>query len=130
MANVILSLSTMEKRLAACRFDPGAEAPPWAWQADFCSITRTADELSIICDEDKVPADVKCARDWRALKLEGPFDFALVGILASILQPLAKEGISVLAVGTYDTDYVLVRAGQYERAIATLIRAGHRIKRV
>lgn len=130
MANVILSLSTMEKRLAACRYDPGSEIPAWAWQADFCSVTRTADELSIICDEDKVPPDVKCARDWRALKLEGPFDFALVGILSSILQPLAKEGISVLAVGTYETDYVLVRAGQYERAIATLISAGHRIKRV
>lgn len=129
MANVILSLSVMEKRLAACRFAPDADVPGWAAQAAFASVTRTRDELSIICDEDVVPPDVKAARDWRALKLEGPFDFALVGILASILTPLAQEGISVLAVGTYETDYVLVRAGQYERAITTLVRAGHRIKR-
>lgn len=130
MANVILSLSVMEKRLAACRFAPDAGVPEWAAQASFASVTRTAEELSIICDEDVVPVDVRCARDWRALKLEGPFDFALVGILASILQPLAREGISVLAVGTYDTDYVLIRAGQFERAIAVLAQAGHRIRRV
>ncbi len=130
MANVILSLSVMEKRLAACRFAPETGVPEWVVQAGFASVTRTADELSIICDEDVVPVEVKCARDWRALKLEGPFDFALVGILASILQPLAREGISVLAVGTYDTDYVLIRAGQFERAIAVLAQAGHRIRRV
>lgn len=129
MAHVTLALSTLPQTLAVCRLDPGVPMPEWAWQEAFCSITRTADELSIICEQSAVPEGVKCERDWRALKLDGPLDFNLVGVLASILEPLAEAAIGILAVGTYDTDYVLVKAGQYERALVVLAAAGHRIQR-
>ncbi len=61
--------------------------------------------------------------------MEGPFDFNLVGVLASVLDPLAYAAISILAVGTYDTDYVLVREGHLERAVAVLLTAGHAVHR-
>lgn len=130
MANVVISLSVMQERLAVCRLDPKEDIPQWALDSSFCSITRTPEELAIVCNQENVPPSVKCARDWRALKMEGPFDFALVGILAAVVDPLADEAIPVLSIATYDTDYILVRSGQYERAVAVLVAAGHRIKRV
>lgn len=129
MANIVLALSALPQTLAVCRLDPSSPVPNWAWQGDFCSVTRTADELSIICDESAAPDGVKCERDWRAFKLEGPLDFSLVGVLASILNPLAEAGIGILAVGTYDTDYVLVKAGHFQRALVVLATSGHRIQR-
>lgn len=130
MGKVVLPISVVPGRLAVCRLNPRDDIPEWALGSPFYSITRTADELSIICNEENVPEGVKCTRDWQALKLEGPFDFGLVGILASVIDPLADEAIGILAVGSYDTDYVLVKAGQYERAVAVLAGAGHRINRV
>jgi uncharacterized protein len=130
MSNIVLSLTVVPDRLAVCRLDRGAEIPAWALKGDFFSITRTADELSIICLQEYVPEGIKSSRDWRVLKMEGPFDFNLVGVMASILDPLADEGVAVLTLSTYDTDYVLVSAGQYERAVAVLAAAGHRINRV
>lgn len=130
MANVVLSISVLEDRVAVCRFDPQEDIPGWVLGCPFYSITRSADELSVICNEENVPEGVRCARDWRVLKLDGPLDLALIGVLASVLDPLAAEGISILSVGTYDTDYIMVKTGQYERAIAVLAAAGHRIKRV
>ena len=89
-----LRLSVLEERLAVCRLDPQAEIPAWATNAPFFSLTRTADELSVVCPERSVPAGVAHEGGWRALKLEGPFDFGLVGILASVAVPLAKRARS------------------------------------
>lgn len=99
--------------------------PDWALGAGFFSATRTSDELSVVCDEGRVPADVRVERAWVGLKLEGPFPFAMTGVLASFLQPLAEAGISIFAVSTFDTDYVLVKREKLERAIAVLSTAGH-----
>lgn len=129
MANIVLTLTVLPEKLAVCRLDAGEEIPAWALKSRYSSITRTRDELSIICEEQFVPQGVKCERDWRALRLEGPFDFNLVGVLASVLDPLAFAAISILAVGTYDTDYVLVREGHLERAVAVLLTAGHAVHR-
>lgn len=130
MTKVVLSISTLPYRLAVCRLKPASDVPEWAQTGVFCSITRTPDELSIICAEDAVPVGIRCERDWRAFKLDGPFDFSMVGVLASVLEPLAVHAVSVLTVGTYDTDYVLVKAGHYERAVVVLTTAGHRVRRV
>lgn len=129
MANIVLTLTVLPEKLAVCRLDVAEEIPGWALQGRLYSITRTRDELSVICPEQHVPAEVRCERDWRALRLEGPFDFNLVGVLASVLDPLAMAAISILAVGTYDTDYVLVREGHLERAVAVLLAAGHAVHR-
>jgi hypothetical protein len=89
-------------------------------------VTRTPSELSIVCREDAVPAGILANRGWRAIAVDGKLDFALTGILASLASPLAAAGVSIFAISTYDTDYVLVKQDTLERAIATLVGAGHR----
>ncbi|HYG86552.1 MAG TPA: ACT domain-containing protein [Azospirillum sp.] len=116
-----LTLTLMEGRLAVARLEAGQGLPEWLdWSAPLVSVTRTADELSVVCPELRVPDTVKAERGWRAFKVEGPLDFALTGILARLTAPLAAANIPVFAVSTYDTDYLLVRAGDAERAADTL----------
>jgi hypothetical protein len=90
-------------------------------------VARTADELSIVCAEENVPAGVQAAQGWRALKLQGPFAFAETGVLASLVQPLASAGVGVFVFSTYDTDYVLVTQDQLDAAVAALRQAGHAV---
>lgn len=124
-----LCLSEAIDYLAICRLDAKAEIPDWAKQGSFYSLTRTNDEMSIVCSQAHVPAEVTCEKGWRCLKVEGPLDFALIGILASIAAPLAEAGISIFALGTYDTDYILVKEERYEEAISVLSVQGHKINR-
>jgi len=123
-----LTLSILPGTLAVCRLDPTAAIPDWATGEGFFSVTRTADELAIVCCEAYVPDDVMCERGWRALKLHGPFDLGQVGILASVANPLAESGIAIFVISTYDTDYVLVKAIQLESAVAALTRSGHAVE--
>lgn len=122
------SLELLPGRFALCRLAADAAVPAWAAAAAFSSVTRTRDELSIVCEEGGVPEEVKHERGWRCLKLVGPFDLGLVGVLVSVLQPLAGAGVSIFALSTFDTDYVLVRGGQLSEAIAALRRAGHAVE--
>jgi hypothetical protein len=124
-----LPVSALAGKFAICRLDPATPAPGWATSAPWASITRTSADLSIVCGEERVPKDVPAVRGWRALEVTGPLDFALTGVLASLLAPLAEAGVSVFAVSTYPTDYVLVREEALERAIGTLEAAGHTVKR-
>ncbi|HEX2739544.1 MAG TPA: GNAT family N-acetyltransferase [Rubrobacter sp.] len=123
-----LSLTVLDGRLAVCRLDVGAEIPSWATGASFFSVTRTEDELSIVCPEENVPENISQEKGWRALKLEGPFELSTVGILASVAEPLAAAGASIFAVSTFDTDYVLVRETQQDLAISTLREHGHEVR--
>lgn len=109
---------------AVCRLSPEAAVPGWA-AGPFLNITLTEDELAIICPAERVPPEVRAERDWRVLKLVGPFPFTAVGVLASLATPLADAGISVLSIATYDTDYFLVKRDVCERAIGVLVAAGH-----
>ena len=108
-----------------CRLDPSAGVPPWAWTGPFAAVTRTPDELSIVCAEDAVPEGVRHESGWGALKIAGPFPFETVGVLASLAGPLALSGISIFAVSTFDTDWLLVKAADLDRAVAVLVAAGH-----
>lgn len=129
MSDITLDLSILAGRLAICRFDQGANIPDWATQRPFFAITRTADELSVVCPEQHAPLEAPCERGWRALKLEGPFAFELTGILTAVATPLAEAEISIFAISTYDTDYVLVKAAQFEHALEVLEKQGHRLHR-
>ncbi len=120
----MLTLSVLPETLAICRLEREAGVPIWT-TSSFVSITRTSDELSIVCDERDVPSGVKADRDWRALKIEGPLDLALTGVLASIAVPLAEARINIFAISTFDTDYVLVKADRVTDAIGVLRNAGH-----
>ena len=104
-----------------------APLPPWATQGGFFSVTRTSDELSVVCLADQVPRGVSAETGWRALKVKGPFALSEIGVLACLAAPLAKAKVSLLAISTFDTDYLLVSEKQLHAAIAALRTAGHRI---
>ena len=91
------------------------------------SVTRTGDELSIVCPSDAVPDGADVQDGWRGLKVAGPLDFALTGVAAALTSPLAAAGISVLPLATYDTDYLFVREETLSGAIAALEAAGHTV---
>lgn len=110
--------------LAVARLAPGDDASQWA-AGPFVSITRTAEETSIVCDESAVPAGVRADRGWRALRIEGPLPLNATGIAAEITSLLAAAGISVFLVATYDTDYVLVKSERLDAACEVLRAAGH-----
>jgi hypothetical protein len=122
-----LSLVQVEGAYAVARLDSDAPLSGWVAGGPFVSITRTTDELSVVCREEAVPEDVRCERDWRCLRVAGTLDFGLVGVLASLLGPLAEVGVSVFAVSTFDTDYLLLKASDFERAVGVLRRAGHAV---
>jgi len=121
-----LRLTILPEALAVCRLAAGDAFPAWLPPHGFVSVTRTSDELSIVCPQDAVPPGVPCEPGWCALAVAGPLDFGLTGILASIATPLAEAGISIFAISTFDTDYVLVKAERLDDAVEALRRAGHR----
>jgi hypothetical protein len=118
-------LRILGDHLAVCRLPPEAEIPEWARPGELLVITRTPAELSIVCSQRFVPPHIKAERDWRAFEVIGPLDFNLVGVLAALSTTLAEAGISIFALSTYDTDYLLVRMVDFERACAALNAAGH-----
>ena len=124
----MLTLTVLSEALAICRLSADEAVPEWAMLGEFVSITHSAAELSIVCAEENVSADVKADRGWRALQVEGPLDLALTGILASLAQPLAKAQINIFAVSTFDTDYLLVTGYNLFRACEVLQQAGHTIE--
>jgi hypothetical protein len=129
MNNQPIKIIVSELPLAVARLGGGEPIPNWAVLGEFYSITRTAEELSVVCVENLVPGNVRAERGWRALRVAGITDFSVVGVLARLTVPLAEAGISVFGVSTYDTDYVLVKEHGLERAIETLRDAGHILDR-
>jgi hypothetical protein len=121
-----MQLEAIEVRLAVCRLDAGADVPSWVDQsAGFASVTRTMDELSIVCARDVVPEDVPMEGPWRAFRVRGPIVMTLIGVVASLANPLAEAGISIFAISTFDTDYILVHEADFDAARVELARAGH-----
>jgi len=122
-----LKFRQIEGRFAVCRLPADASVPDWAAAGNFVSVTRTADELSIVCPLNNVPPEHKPEVPWVCFKLEGPFNFLQVGILASFIGPLAENGVPIFAISTYDTDYVLVREDFAGAASGALQEAGHEL---
>ncbi len=122
-----LTLSVLGGTYAICRMDKGSPVPGWALAGETFSVTRTRDELSVVCREDAVPGGVRCDRGWRCFRVEGPLPFDAVGVIASISAPLAKAGIPIFVFSTYDTDYVLVKDTNLEKAISVMSGDGHKV---
>jgi hypothetical protein len=112
---------------AIVRLAADASVPDWAMKGEFTSITRTADELSIVCHAHNLPADVHSPHRWICYKLEGPFAFSQTGVLLSFIEPLSNSGIPIFAISTYDTDYVLVQEEFTGAAQQALDAAGHEL---
>ena len=125
----VFPLILLSDHLTVCRLPPDALLPSWAESNGLQAIIRTIDELCIICSEDKVPANITAEPDWRVLKVQGPLVFSEVGVLASLANPLAEAEISIFAISTFETDYILVKENDLDQAVKVLQKAGHTIRR-
>jgi uncharacterized protein len=121
----MLKFRQLSGLFAISRFAPMTSIPTWAIQGDVTSITRSADELSIVCPTENIPIEIATGPRWICLKLEGPFPFSQTGVLLSFIEPLSNNGIPIFAISTYDTDYVLVQEEFQDAALKALHSAGH-----
>jgi uncharacterized protein len=126
-STVTIALSEMPGAYAVARLAPTEPLPSFAATVGFVSITRTEDELSIVCLADAVPDGVQAAIPWVGFKFEGPFDFGLTGIADSVVHPLARAEIGIVLISTFDTDYLFVKGENRQKAIDALRAAGHRL---
>ena len=124
-----LKLTILPPLYAVCELHPDKHIPYWALVGDFVSLTRTPQELSVVCLQENVPEDIQAERGWRCLAVEGAFDFSVSGVNASLAVPLAEANISVLAIATYSTDYLLIKEHDLDAAIQVLEQAGHQLHR-
>jgi hypothetical protein len=122
-----LRCSLLENLFAVCQLPSNAPIPEWALSGELLSITRAADELSIVCLAQNVPSGVKADGPWICLKLEGPFPFLQTGVLASFIDPLADAGVPIFAISTYNTDFVLIKHEYWGAALGALSKAGHEL---
>lgn len=125
-----LTLLGVDGRFAVCKLPPGAALPAWATAGDVFSVTRTGDELSVVCRQESVPAGTHAELNWRCLRVAGAMPFTLVGVLASLTRPVASAGVGVFAVSTFDTDYLFFKEAEFRAAVAALRGAGHSVEGV
>lgn len=123
-----LTLSVLPGEFGVCCLDSAAEMPAWADRGGFVSVTRTPEELSIVCSAASIPTGVQVEKGWRCLRVEGPLDFDESGVLSSLAEPLARAGISIFAVSTYRTDYLLVKGKDLDEAVKVLRLEGHTVR--
>ena len=123
-----IRLLSVPGSFAVCKLATGSPIPTWATTGDLFTVTRTADELSVVCRQEVVPEGVTCERDWCCLRVAGTMPFTLVGVLASLTTPIARAGIGVFAFSTYDTDYLLVKTNEMCKAVAALRAGGHEVE--
>ena len=127
-----MKLSLLPPTFAICRLDPLDAIPVWALTGSFFTITRTDEELSIVCEEAVIDPEhgmthIKIEPGWRCLKLNGPIPFETIGVIASLTKALADAGLSVSPIATYDTDYLFVKEDRVPNAIRALKNAGHEV---
>jgi hypothetical protein len=122
-----LNLVPVAGTYAVCRLDAGAPVPTWAVGGRFTSVTRTADEVSVVCEQAAVPTGVRCERGWRCLRVAGTLDFSMTGVLASLAGPPAAAGVAVFVISTFDTDYLFLKEQDYARGVEVLRQAGHEV---
>jgi hypothetical protein len=122
-----LGLTVLPDRYCICRFEPDISVPDWVYKSSFFSVTRTPDELSVVCAEALVPGDKSSNKGWKCLKVQGPLDLSETGILSSLALPLARAGVSIFAISTNDTDYLLVKEDSLIKAIESLDSEGYRV---
>ena len=121
------TLILLNDHLTVCRLPADVVLPDWAQGDAFLAVVRTTDELSIVCQAEGVPSNVTAEPGWRAFKIQGPLVFSEVGVLASIANPLADMAISIFAISTFETDYILVKLADLDKAVTGLLTAGHTV---
>ena len=120
-----MNLQVLPQAFSVCQISDGSRID---FTREFVFVAKTDEELSLVCETGHVPPNALKREDgWRAFRVSGVLDFSLVGILAKISGLLANEGISIFAISTYNTDYILVREASFARAMAALSSAGYAI---
>lgn len=123
-----MKLRVLNGNFGIVKLPAGWEVPRWAKvQNDFLSLTYTQDELSIVCAESLIPSELNSEKHRRVLKVEGPLDFSLTGILSKLLHPIALAKISVFTLSTFDTDYILIHQAKLADVVRILRADGHEI---
>lgn len=122
---IALHLRTVPGRYTVAQLPPEAPIPAWANGPGFAAIVRASDELTIVCLQERVPAEVRTERDWICLRTVGPFDFQAAGIVHALIQPLSTQGVGVFVVCTFDGEHLLIAARDEAKARALLAAAGH-----
>ncbi|MFC0470317.1 ACT domain-containing protein [Halalkalibacter kiskunsagensis] len=122
-----MNLVILDTIFSVVKLPPTEEIPSWAGRGEFISMTRTNEELSIVCPTSDVPNNLlkDVEHDWKCIKIEGVLDFGLTGILSSLANPLAENNISIFAISTFNTDYLLIKVHSIEKAKSVLEDAGH-----
>lgn len=122
-----MRLTLLSEIFAVCRLSPEQDVPQWVWRsrATLLSVTYTADELSIVCPQTLPPSGVQYEGSWKAIRIQGPLDFSLTGILVALAAPLAAAHIPIFALSTFDTDYILIQEEYSERAREVLEENGN-----
>jgi hypothetical protein len=120
-----VKLRVLDGAYGVARLQASDAIPAWADGGGFVSISRTDDELSIVCREDRIPRDVRSDAGWSCLKLQGPFAFDETGIVLSVIEPLSTNEIGIFVVSTFDGDHLLVKSNDLEKALDLLANAGH-----
>ena len=123
-----LTFIVFSELFAVCKLDHNAQIPAWASAGTFFSITRTTAELSIVCPQSLIPDAIRCERGWRCLRVAGTMEFSMVGVVASLSRPLAEAGIGIFLISTFDTDYLLVKENDLEKAVVALRAVGHAVE--
>jgi hypothetical protein len=124
----VFELTVLPGKFVVCRLEASAAMPSWVLNATgFVAVTRTDDELSIICLEQHAPQDVMSPSRWCALKVHGPFSFGTVGVVSTLSHALAAASVSLLAVSTHDTDYLFVQSNELAHAVRALRHQGHTV---
>jgi hypothetical protein len=122
-----MELFLRPETLAVCRLPPDAPWPSPLIDGSLFSTTLTGSELSLVCQEDAAPAHARSESGWRALSVVGPLEFSMVGIIASLVTPLADAGVAVFVLSTFDTDHLLVKSEDLKRAIDVVRSHGHAV---
>jgi hypothetical protein len=122
-------LRLLQEIMAIAQMDPNGDIPSWVDRRGFSCVTRTPDSLTIVCAQQLIPEDVPSDRDWRCFEVQGPLDLSLTGILASLTAPLARVGVPVFAISSYETDYILVKVARLTEARRALEGAGFVVDR-
>lgn len=124
------NLTVLEKKYSIYKFQKGSVLPEWVYSSEFCSVTKTDEELSVVTAQtDHISDWVDCSKDWRILKIEGPLDFSLIGVIADISAIFKEVKISVFIISTYNTDYILVKEKDLDSSIASLHNKGYNIRK-
>ena len=123
-----MNLILLNNKYSIYKFKNESVLPEWIYLSDFYSVTRTKEEISVVAPQtDLISEDILCNKDWRIIKVAGPLDFSLVGIIADLSSVFKKKNIPIFTISTYDTDYILVKQKDINAGIQALTENGHTI---